>query len=121
MLTILLGSTISTLRDFFAHAFIPAGPADQQIRLLSRTVGSDRIVDEITFSCRHTAEIPWLLPGVQPTHRDIKVIIVVVVGFCAGQITRQSLYWDQASVLAQVGVIDYGLLPLATQGENIQH
>ncbi|KAJ5349718.1 hypothetical protein N7541_007445 [Penicillium brevicompactum] len=110
------GSTISSLRDFFAHVFIPAGPSDQQVRLLSRTVGSDRIVDEVMFSCRHTAEIPWLLPGVQPTNRDIKVVVVVVAGFCAGQITRQSLYWDQASVLAQVGVIDHGLLPL-TRGE----
>ncbi|CAG8054390.1 unnamed protein product [Penicillium olsonii] len=113
------GSTISSLRDFFTHVFIPNGPADQQVRLLSRTVGSDRIVDEITFSCRHTAEIPWLLPGVQPTDQAIQVVIVVVVGFCAGQITRQSLYWDQASVLAQVGVIDRGLLPLA-HGEQ-QH
>lgn len=115
----ILGSTISSLRDFFTHVFIPNGPADQQVRLLSRTVGSDRIVDEITFSCRHTAEIPWLLPGVQPTDQAIQVVIVVVVGFCAGQITRQSLYWDQASVLAQVGVIDRGLLPLA-HGEQ-QH
>lgn len=107
------GTTISSLRDFFAHVFIPAGPTDQQVRLLSRTVGSDRIVDEVMFSCRHTAEVPWLLPGVQPTNRDIKVVIVVVAGFCAGKITRQSLYWDQASVLAQVQVIDHGLLPLA--------
>lgn len=104
-----LGSTISSLRDFFAHTFIPAGPADQQIRLLSRTVGSDRIVDEILFSCHHTAEIPWLLPGVSATDRDIKVVVVVVASFCAGQITRQSLYWDQAHVLAQIGLMDHGL------------
>jgi predicted ester cyclase len=116
--TDLSGSSISSLREFFAHAFIPAGPADQQIRLLSRTVGADRIVDEILFSCRHTAEIPWLLPGVSSTDQDIKVVVVVVAGFCAGKITRQSLYWDQASVLAQVGLIDRGLLPLA-QGRQL--
>lgn len=110
------GSTISSLREFFAHTFIPNGPGDQKIRLLSRTVGSDQIVDEVMFSCCHTAEIPWILPGISPTNRDIKVVIVVVAGFCAGKITRQSLYWDQASVLAQVGLIDNELLPLAKDG-----
>lgn len=107
------GSDISTLRDFFAHAYIPAGPADQHIRLLSRTVGADRIVDEMLFACKHTAEIPWLLPGVSPTDRDISVIIVVVASFTAGQITRQTLYWDQAGVLVQVGLLDSGLVPLS--------
>lgn len=105
------GSDISTLRDFFAHAYIPAGPVDQGVRLLSRTVGVDRIVDEMLFSCQHTAEIPWLLPGVPPTNRDIKVIVVVVASFSASQITRQSLYWDQAGVLVQVGLLDPGLVP----------
>ncbi|KAI2719522.1 uncharacterized protein N7518_009212 [Penicillium psychrosexuale] len=112
------GSDIASLRDFFAHAYIPAGPVDQQIRLLSRTVGVDRIVDEMLFSCRHTAEIPWLLPGVSPTGRDIQVIVVVVATFSAGQITRQSLYWDQAGVLVQVGLLDPGLVPSSKASEG---
>ena len=112
------GSDIASLRDFFAHAYIPAGPVDQQNRLLSRTVGVDRIVDEMLFSCRHTAEIPWLLPGVSPTGRDIQVIIVVVASFNAGQITRQNLYWDQAGVLVQVGLLDPGLVPSSKSGEG---
>ncbi|KAJ5779189.1 hypothetical protein N7457_006909 [Penicillium paradoxum] len=105
------GFNISTLRVFFDHVFLPNGPDDQDIRLLSRTVGTDQIADEVLFSCRHTAEIPWLLPGVQPTNRDIKVILIVVANFCAGQITRQSLYWDQANVLVQVGLLDPALVP----------
>ncbi|KAJ6007158.1 hypothetical protein N7522_005509 [Penicillium canescens] len=113
-------SDISSLRSFFAQTFIPNGPEDQKIRLLTRTVGSDRIVDEIQFSCRHTAEIPWLLPGIAPTNRDIQVVIIVVASFCAGQITRQSLYWDQASVLVQSGMLDPGLLPRAVQPVAIQ-
>jgi predicted ester cyclase len=115
-----LASDISSLRSFFTQTFIPNGPEDQEIRLLSRTVGSDRIVDEIQFSCRHTAEIPWLLPGIAPTGRDIQVVIIVVASFCAGQITRQSLYWDQASVLVQSGMLDPGLLPRAVQPVAIQ-
>ena len=105
------GSDIASLRDFFAHAYIPNGPVDQNIRLLSRTVGVDRIVDEMLFCCRHTDEIPWLLPGVSPTGRDIKVIVVVVATFSAGHIIHQSLYWDQAGVLVQVGLLDPRLVP----------
>jgi predicted ester cyclase len=74
-------------------------------------------VDEILFSCHHTAEIPWLLPGVPPTDRDVEVVVIVVASFCAGQIIRQSLYWDQANVLAQIGLVDHGILPVA-QGKS---
>ena len=107
----ILGSDPQTLRSFFKHAFIPAGPARQHIRLLSRTVGADKIVDEIRFSFRHSAEVHWLLPGVQATNRDIAVNIVVVAWFRGDRIVRQTLYWDQADVLVQAGVLDSGLVP----------
>jgi hypothetical protein len=68
-------------------------------------------VDEVQVSFRHTAEIPWLLPGVTPTDREVQVVIVVVASFCAGCIESQRVYWDQASVLVQVGLLDGGLLP----------
>ncbi|CAI7586574.1 unnamed protein product [Penicillium pancosmium] len=105
------GSGVSSLRSFFSHIFLPAGPVNQHLRLLSRTVGADRIADEISFSFSHTAEVPWLLPGVQPTNRDIKVTIVVVASFCADKIVHQSLYWDQADVLVQAGILDQRLVP----------
>lgn len=107
----ILGSDYQTLQSFFKDVFIPAGPASQHIRLLSRTVGTDKIVDEVRFSFCHTAEVPWLLPGVQPTDRDISVNIVVVACFRADRIVRQSLYWDQADVLVQAGVLDSKLVP----------
>lgn len=102
---------MNSLRSFFSHIFLPAGPVNQHLRLLSRTVGADRIVDEISFSFSHTAEVPWLLPGVQTTNRDIKVTIVVVASFCADKIVHQSLYWDQADVLVQAGILDPTLVP----------
>lgn len=106
-----LGSNPQTLRDFFENTFIPSGPIDQHIRLLSRTVGTDRIVDEISFSFRHTVEIPWLLPDVSPTNRDISVVVVVVATFRADRIVDQKLYWDQADVLVQAGILDPALVP----------
>ncbi|KAJ5088278.1 hypothetical protein N7456_011894 [Penicillium angulare] len=105
------GSNPQTLRDFFENTFIPSGPKDQHIRLLSRTVGTDRIVDEISFSFRHTVEIPWLLPNVSPTNRDISVVVVVVATFRADRIVNQKLYWDQADVLVQAGILDPAFVP----------
>lgn len=106
-----IGSDTQTLRSFFVDVFIPNGPSSQDIQLLSRTVGTDQIVDEISFSFRHTAEIPWLLPGVSPTNRQIQVVLVVVASFCSNKIVHQSLYWDQANVLVQAGLLDPGLVP----------
>lgn len=79
-------------------------------------MGADQIVDEISFSFRHTAEVPWLLPGVSPTDREIRVVIVVVASFCANKIVHQSLYWDQAGVLVQAGLLDEGLVPRVDSG-----
>ncbi|KAJ5286773.1 hypothetical protein N7478_002459 [Penicillium angulare] len=105
------GSDPQSLRDFFKNTYIPSGPTDQHIRLLSRTVGTDRIVDEISFSFHHTADVPWLLPGVSPTNRDISVVVVVVATFRADRIVNQKLYWDQADVLVQAGILDSALVP----------
>ncbi|KAJ5150874.1 uncharacterized protein N7482_010126 [Penicillium canariense] len=105
--------TPESLRAFFTDTFIPTGPPSQHIRLLSRTVGADRIVDEILFSFCHSKEVPWLLPGVPPTNRDIQAVIVVVASFFADRIVHQSLYWDQADVLVQAGLLDPELVPRA--------
>ncbi|KAJ5101522.1 hypothetical protein NUU61_003744 [Penicillium alfredii] len=114
---IFAGCTPSSLQSFFAHVFVPIGPVNQHIRLLSRTVGPDRIVDEILLSFCHTAEIPWLLPEVSPTNRDVKVVVVVMARFCAGRIAQQKLYWDQADVLVQVGLLEAGFVPQAKGSE----
>lgn len=73
----------------------------------------DRTVDEIQVSFRHTAELPWLLPGVMPTNRDVHFVMMVMASFCASRIMSQEVYWDQASVLAQVGLLDWRFAPRA--------
>ncbi|KAJ5585413.1 uncharacterized protein N7459_005213 [Penicillium hispanicum] len=114
------GSDPQSLRSFFMHTFIPAGPDSQHIHLLSRTVGADRIVDEVMFSFLHTAEVPWLLPGVQPTNREIKVVIVVVASFCGGRIVSQNIHWDQADVLVQAGILAPTLVPKMKRTRSIE-
>jgi carboxymethylenebutenolidase len=101
------------VREFYGHEFISKHPADTSITPVSRTVGVDRIVDEIIYKCTHTIEMPWMLPGLAPTGKTIEVALVVVISFEGGKISGERIYWDQASVLTQLGLIDGAKLPVA--------
>ena len=100
------------LRRFYAEDFISLMPADTSIKLISRTLGQDQLVDEMIFSFTHTEEMPWMLPGVPPTHRHVDIPLVVVVGFRDGKLAHERIYWDQASVLKQIGLITDASLPV---------
>jgi len=99
------------LRRFYADYFIPSNPPSLKMRLLSRTIGTDRVVDEMHVSFRHTCEIPWLLPGVPPTDKFVEIALVSVVCIRGGKLYHEHIYWDQASVLLQVGLLDPKLIP----------
>jgi carboxymethylenebutenolidase len=98
---------------FYATRFIPKMPPDTEIELLSRTIGQDRIVDELIFKCTHTVAMDWFLPGVAPTGRRIESPTVVVIQFEGDRIASEHIYWDQASVLVQIGLLDADQLPIA--------
>ena len=100
------------LRRFYAEDFISLMPADTSIKLISRTLGQDQLVDEMIFSFTHTEEMPWMLPGVPPTHRHVDIPLVVVVGFREGKLAHERIYWDQASVLKQIGLLTNPSLPV---------
>ncbi len=102
----------AALRRFYKEDFISPMPADTSIQLISRTVGQDQLVDEIIFSFTHTDEMPWMLPGVPPTHRHVEIPLVVVVGFREGKLAHERIYWDQASVLKQIGLLTDPSLPV---------
>jgi len=101
----------SAVRHFYSTYFIPAHPPDTEIVPVARTVGEDRLVDELIHKFTHTVEMPWMLPGIRPTGKRVEVAVVVVVEFKDGKIAGERIYWDQASVLAQVGLIDKEKLP----------
>ncbi len=98
--------------EFYGKHFIPQMPADTSLRLLARTVGKDRLIDEFVFSFTHDIEMDWMLPGIQPTHRTVEIPMVVVVQFEGDKIACERIYWDQASVLVQIGLLDPALLPI---------
>ena len=100
------------LREFYSHHFIPHMPPDTTIRPVSRTVGDDRIVDELVFQFTHTIAMDWILPGVAPTGRRVEVPLVVIAHFRDGKLAHEHIYWDQASVLVQLGLLDSSKLPV---------
>jgi carboxymethylenebutenolidase len=75
-------------------------------------VGDDQLVDEMIFSFTHTQEMPWILPGVPPTNRHVEVALVAIVRFRDGKVAHEHIYWDQASVLKQIGLITDPALPV---------
>jgi hypothetical protein len=81
------------LHRFYKDYFIPSNPPSLTMRLLSRTVGADRVVDEMLVTFKHTQEIPWMLPGVPPTNKEVEVALVSVVAIRGGKLFHEHIYW----------------------------
>ena len=107
------GSGKPELRQFYAAHFIPKMPPDLEMTPVSRTIGNDQLVEELVLKFTHSVEIDWMLPGIAPTGRRVEVALVVVVRFRDGKVAHEHIYWDQASVLVQLGLIDPARLPVA--------
>ncbi|MEQ8369396.1 MAG: dienelactone hydrolase family protein, partial [Alphaproteobacteria bacterium] len=94
------------LLRFYKHHFIPKTPQDTRLVPISRTIGPDRLVDEMLFCFTHDMEIDWMLPGVAPTGKYVEIPLVAIVNFRGPKLYHEHIYWDQASVLVQIGVLD---------------
>ena len=101
------------LARFYQSHFVNGNPADTKLIPVSRTIGADRGVDEMLFCFTHDREIDWMLPGVAPTGKYVEVPLVAIVCFRGNKIYHEHIYWDQATVLAQIGLIDKSNLPVA--------
>jgi SnoaL-like domain len=99
------------LRRFYADFFIPGNPPDLKIKLLSRTVGINRVVDEMFCTFTHSREIIWMLPGIPPTDKKVEIVVVGVICIRGGKLYHEHIHWDQASVLVQIGLLDPNLIP----------
>ena len=107
------GVGFDELSRFYKYHFVDANPADTKLIPVSRTVGADRVVDEMVLAFTHDKEIDWLLPGVPPTGRYVEVPLVAIVNFRGGKLYHEHIYWDQASVLVQIGLLSPADLPVA--------
>lgn len=93
------------LRAFYRDVFIPSWPPDVKTEVINRVVGADQLVDELRATFTHSKRMEWFLPNVPPTHKKLTVDFVAIIGFRSGKIATERIYWDQASVLRQVGLL----------------
>lgn len=107
------GTGFEDLHRFYRHHFIPKMPKDTHMIPVSRTIGADRVVDEMIFCFTHDQEIDWMLPGIKPTGRKVEVPLIAIVNFRGDKLYHEHIYWDQASVLVQIGLLDPTGLPVA--------
>ena len=107
------GVGFQQLRRFYKHHFIPTTPKDTRLIPISRTIGEGILVDEMLFCFTHDIEIDWMLPGIAPTGRYVEVPLVAIVKFRGDKLYNEHIYWDQASVLVQIGKLDPKGLPVA--------
>jgi carboxymethylenebutenolidase len=107
------GSGRDELREFYSKRFIPQMPPDTEMTPVSRTIGEDQLVDEMVFKFTHSIRMDWMLPGISPTGKRVEVPLVAIVRFKDGKLAHEHIYWDQASVLVQIGLLDPAKLPVA--------
>jgi carboxymethylenebutenolidase len=96
------------IETFYANKFVGKTPADTTTTSVqvSIDVKAQTLVEELVMEFTHDIEMPWMLPGVPPSGKKVTVPLVVSVGFdrrC--QVVSERVYWDQASVLQQVGLL----------------
>jgi carboxymethylenebutenolidase len=113
----------------FYKKFVPSGkffPPDTEMTPVSRTIDDHQLVDEIILKFTHTTEVGWMLPNIPPTGKRVEIPLVVIVGFKGTKVTHEHIYWDQASVLVQIGLLDSTNLPIngvatAEKMESLRH
>lgn len=110
------------VRDFYTRWFVGRNAVDLSIESVSRTVGDERIVDEMLVTFTHDIEVPWILPGVPATAKKIIIPVIGIIGFEGTAVASEHIYWDQAAVFAQVGLLDSETvkrLPLITAPHSL--
>jgi carboxymethylenebutenolidase len=105
----------SGVRAFYADQFLMSVPADFELTTVSQTFGDNRIVEEFVVRFTHSVDMSWMLAGVPPTQRRVEFALVAIIQFRAGKIAHEHLYWDQATVLSQLGILDH---PVAAAGRG---
>jgi len=100
------------VREFYKDYFVGKWPADVKVTPISRTVGKDAVVDELVVSFTHDVQLDFMLPGIQPTGKKVELPHVVIMKFENGRVAHEHIYWDQGSLLAQVGILDPSSVPV---------
>lgn len=100
------------IRHFYGNHFLNQIPPDLEVLPISRTIGEGRLVDELVIRFTHSMRMDWVLPGIAPTGKRIEFAMVVVVSTKDGKISAENLYWDNATILRQAGLLPDSGLPV---------
>ena len=100
------------VRDFYKNYFVGKWPADVKVIPISRTVGKDAVIDEFVVTFTHDVQLDFMLPGIKPTGKKVELPHVIVMKFESGKVAHEHVYWDQGSLLAQVGLLDHSKVPV---------
>lgn len=105
------GTGREEVAEFYAHHFIFNMPPDMELLPVSRIVAADHVVEESVLRFTHTVELDWMLPGIPPTNRRVEIAVCSIVRMEGEKVAHEHIYWDQGSVLAQLGLLDAEALP----------
>lgn len=106
------GAGRDAVRAFYARFLTAQVPDDLELEMITRTVDDDRVIDEFVMRFTHTVQMDWWAPGIAPTGRAVAVPHVGIVGFRDGLICSEHIYWDNATALVQIGVLDVADHPM---------
>lgn len=108
------GMGLEGVKEFYSNLILTGKffPPDTEMTPISRTVDERQLVDEIILKFTHSTEVGWMLPNIKPTGKKVSIPLVVIVGFDKGKVTHEHIYWDQASVLVQLGLLNSDGLPV---------
>ncbi|KAK6078074.1 dienelactone hydrolase [Seiridium cupressi] len=120
MPTLVGGVGNEELARFYGDFFLESNPESMQVTLVSRTSSANRVVDELHISFEHTQGMPWILPGIPPTNKYVEIMVISIVTLKGGKIYHEHIYWDQASVLVQVGLLNQNMLPKSLKAQGVQ-
>ena len=112
--TLIGGIGAEAVKDFY-KGIVPSKmffPPDVEMMEISKTIDHNQIVLEMIIKFTHTTEVAWMLPGITPTGKRVEVPLVVIAGIKDEKVSHEHIYWDQASVLVQIGLIDPKGLPM---------
>lgn len=86
------GFGLEEVKQFYSQLFIPQKPDDTEVELISRTVGTHQIVDEIIFKFTHNIRMDWILNGIEPTGKRVEVPLIAIVRFLNRKIISEHIY-----------------------------
>ncbi|PWY92945.1 hypothetical protein BO70DRAFT_358076 [Aspergillus heteromorphus CBS 117.55] len=104
------GTTPKAITTFYTSEFLPSAPRPTHPPAIAHDRARSRRRRAPPLLHPHRGN-PLAAARVPPTGRPVRVALVMSASFCTGKLARLNIYWDQACVLVQIGLLDPELVP----------